>query len=68
MVVLKYRGRMVTDADVAFIRQLIAAHPSWNRLIGFSPVLEAACACGAGGGFRVQPAAPSDQPSAFIQS
>jgi len=29
-------------------------HPSWNRLIGFSPLLEAACACGAGGGFRVQ--------------
>ena len=31
MVVLKYRGRMVTDADVAFIRQLIAAHPRASR-------------------------------------
>lgn len=30
-VVLKYRGRLVTDADVAFIRQLIHAHPSLNR-------------------------------------
>ena len=29
-------------------------HPSWNRLIGFSPLLEATCACGAGAGFRVQ--------------
>jgi len=31
MVVLKYRGRMVTDADAAFIRQLIAAHPKASR-------------------------------------
>jgi hypothetical protein len=31
MVVLKYRGRMVTDADVAFIRELIAAHPKASR-------------------------------------
>jgi hypothetical protein len=23
-------------------------HPSWNRLMGFSPLLEAGCACGAG--------------------
>lgn len=29
--VLKYRGRVVTDAEVAFIRQLIAAHPSLSR-------------------------------------
>lgn len=28
---LKYRGRVVTDAEVAFIRQLIAAHPSLSR-------------------------------------
>ncbi|OHB80898.1 MAG: hypothetical protein A2W31_02590 [Planctomycetes bacterium RBG_16_64_10] len=27
----KYRGRVVTDADVAFIRQLIAAHPTLSR-------------------------------------
>ena len=27
----KYRGRLVTDADVAFIRELIAAHPSLSR-------------------------------------
>ena len=27
----KYRGRMITDADVAFIRQLIAAHPTLSR-------------------------------------
>ncbi len=31
MVVLKYRGRVVTDADAAFIRQLIAAHPKASR-------------------------------------
>jgi len=31
MVVLKYRGRMVTDADVVFIRQLIAEHPTTSR-------------------------------------
>jgi hypothetical protein len=31
MVALKYRGRVVTDADVAFIRQLIAAHPTASR-------------------------------------
>jgi hypothetical protein len=31
MVVLKYRGRMVIDADVVFIRQLIAAHPRASR-------------------------------------
>lgn len=31
---------------------MTSRHPSWNRLIGFSPLLEAACACGAGGGFR----------------
>ena len=28
---LTYRGRAVTDADVAFIRQLIAAHPTASR-------------------------------------
>ncbi len=28
---LTYRGRMVTDADVAFIEALIAAHPSASR-------------------------------------
>jgi len=27
----KYRGRLVTDAEVAFIRQLIAAHPTLSR-------------------------------------
>jgi hypothetical protein len=27
----KYRGRVVTDADVAFINELIAAHPSLSR-------------------------------------
>lgn len=31
MDVLKYRGRTVTDADVVFIRQLIAAHPTASR-------------------------------------
>ena len=31
MDVLRYRGRVVTDADVAFIRRLIAAHPSATR-------------------------------------
>ena len=30
-VILKYRGRLVTDADVAFINQLIAAHPTLSR-------------------------------------
>jgi hypothetical protein len=30
-VILKYRGRLVTDADVAFIEQLIAAHPTLSR-------------------------------------
>jgi hypothetical protein len=30
-VILKYRGREVTDADVAFIRELIAAHPTLSR-------------------------------------
>jgi hypothetical protein len=29
--VIKYRGRMVTDEDVSFIRQLIAAHPTLSR-------------------------------------
>ena len=29
--ILKYRGREVTDAEVAFIRELIAAHPSLSR-------------------------------------
>ena len=28
---LSYRGRVVTDADVAFIEQLIAAHPTASR-------------------------------------
>ena len=28
---LKYRGRVVTDADVAFIEELIAAHPTLSR-------------------------------------
>jgi hypothetical protein len=28
---ITYRGRMVTDADVTFIRQLIAAHPTLSR-------------------------------------
>jgi hypothetical protein len=27
----KYRGRVITDADVAFINQLIAAHPTFSR-------------------------------------
>jgi hypothetical protein len=31
MDVLRYRGRVVTDADVAFIRGLIAAHPRATR-------------------------------------
>ncbi len=31
MMVLKYRGRTVTDADVVFIRQLIGAHPTLSR-------------------------------------
>jgi hypothetical protein len=30
-VILKYRGRQVTDAEVAFIRELIAAHPTLSR-------------------------------------
>jgi hypothetical protein len=30
-VILKYRGREVTDAEVAFIRELIAAHPGLSR-------------------------------------
>ena len=29
--VLRYRGREVTDADVAFIRDLVAAHPEASR-------------------------------------
>jgi hypothetical protein len=29
--ILKYRGREVTDADVVFINQLIAAHPTLSR-------------------------------------
>ena len=29
--VLKYRGRMITESDVAFIKQLIAAHPTLSR-------------------------------------
>jgi hypothetical protein len=28
---LRYRGRVVTDADVAFINELIAAHPTLSR-------------------------------------
>ena len=28
---LTYRGRVVTDGDVAFIRRLIAAHPTASR-------------------------------------
>ena len=28
---LKYRGRAVTDRDVAFIRNLIAVHPKASR-------------------------------------
>ena len=31
MDVLRYRGRVVTDADVAFIRDLIAQHPTATR-------------------------------------
>jgi hypothetical protein len=31
MDVLRYRGRVVTDADVAFIRDLIAEHPGASR-------------------------------------
>jgi hypothetical protein len=31
MDVLRYRGRVVTDADVAFIRDLISAHPAATR-------------------------------------
>ena len=30
-VLLSYRGRQVTDTDVAFIRELIAAHPTLSR-------------------------------------
>ena len=30
-VILKYRGRVVTDTEVAFIRELIAAHPTLSR-------------------------------------
>jgi hypothetical protein len=29
--ILKYRGRVVTDADVAFINELIATHPTLSR-------------------------------------
>ena len=28
---LRYRGRDVTDSDIAFIRQLMAHHPSASR-------------------------------------
>ena len=28
---LTYRGRSVTEAEVAFLRQLIADHPAWHR-------------------------------------
>ena len=31
MDVLRYRGRVVTDADVAFIGDLITAHPTATR-------------------------------------
>ena len=30
-VILKYRGREVTDGEVAFIRELIARHPTLSR-------------------------------------
>ena len=30
-VILKYRGREVTDGEVAFIRELIAKHPTLSR-------------------------------------
>lgn len=30
-VILKYRGREVTDGEVAFIRELIARHPAFSR-------------------------------------
>jgi hypothetical protein len=30
-VILTYRGRVVTDAEVAFVRELIAAHPTLSR-------------------------------------
>ena len=30
-VIAKHRGREITDADVAFIRQLIDAHPGLSR-------------------------------------
>ena len=30
-VILKYRGREVTEAEAAFIRELIAAHPGYSR-------------------------------------
>ncbi|MBM4093977.1 MAG: DUF4338 domain-containing protein, partial [Planctomycetes bacterium] len=30
-IILKYRGREVTDAEVVFIRDLIAAHPTLSR-------------------------------------
>ena len=30
-VILKYRGRVVTDAELAFIRELIAAQPGLSR-------------------------------------
>ena len=30
-IILKYRSRVVTDADAAFIRELIADHPTLSR-------------------------------------
>lgn len=30
-VLLTYRGRTITEAEVAFLRQLIADHPTWHR-------------------------------------
>ena len=30
-VILKYRGREVTDGEVVFIRELIARHPTLSR-------------------------------------
>jgi len=38
---LKYRGRLVTDADVAFIRKLIADNPAASRLVLSKKLCEA---------------------------
>ena len=38
---LKYRGRVVTDADMAFIDKLIAEHPTASRRALSKKVYEA---------------------------